>query len=123
MSTRLEVAQFLRDFKAALSLGHVRWLERSAKGKSQLSGLDIHRNEAIEILHGLTPDNYCQGPMPDDFQPEQCVWVFGCEVRGIDAYLKLKLQPDPRRRNVVHAVIWAFHVAEYPLRFPLKGSK
>ncbi len=122
MATREQVAQFLRDFKAALTLGHVRWLERAAEGKAHLSGLDISRNRAIEYLVSLTPDNYSKGPEPDDFQPEENVWVFGCGVEGTEAYIKLKLQPDPRRRTVVHAVIWSFHAAEHPMRFPLRGS-
>jgi hypothetical protein len=122
MPSRQEVAQFLNEFKAAVSLGHVRWLERSAEGKAHLSGLDINRNQAIEHLHALTPDNYYRGPDPDDFEPSRQVWVFGCEVGGTQAYVKLALQPDARRRTVVWGIIWAFHVAEHPLRFPLRGA-
>jgi hypothetical protein len=122
MPTRQEVAQFLNDFKAALTLGYDRWLERSATGKAHLSGLDINRDQAVEQLLALTPDNYCKGPEPDDFEPGRDVWVFGCDVHGTEAYIKLTLQPDPRRRTVVHGVIWAFHEAEFPMRFPFRGS-
>jgi hypothetical protein len=120
MPTRQQVAQFLNDFKAAMSLGFVRWLERSAEGKTHLTGLNINRNQAIEYLLALTPDNYCRGPDPDDFEPSREVWIFGCDVEGVAAYIKLTLQPDPRRRSVVWGLIWGFHKAEYPLKFPLR---
>ena len=123
MPTRREVAQFLSEFKAALTLGFVRWLKRSAEGKAHLSGLNINRNQAIEHLHGLTPDNYCKGPEPDDFDQNRDVWFFGADVEGTEAYIKLALQPDPRRRTVVNALIWSFHTAEHPLRYPLEGAK
>ncbi len=64
MPTRQEVAQFLNEFKTALTFGVVRWLERSAEGKAHLSGLDINRDQGIEYLHALTPDNYSKGPEP-----------------------------------------------------------
>ena len=121
MPTRQQVAQFLNEFKAALSLGFVRWLERSAEGKAHLSGLNINRNQAVEYLHSLTPDNYCKGPEPDDFESTRYVWVFGSDVEGTEAYIKLTLQPDPRKRTVVHALIWSFHAAEYRMQYPLKG--
>lgn len=122
MSSRLQVAQFLRGFKAALTLGHIRWLQRSDETKAHLSGLDITRNQAEECLLRLTPDNYSKGPEPDDFEVQREVWFFGCDVNGREAYIKLALQPDRRRRTVVHAIIWSFHAAEYPVKYPLRES-
>ena len=120
MPERRDVAQFLNDFKAAVSLEYVCWLRRMDDAKEHLSGLQINRNEAIEILHGLTADNYCRGPEPDDFEPNRDIWIFGWDVAGTEAYIKLTLQQDPRRRTVIHAVIWSFHAAEHPLRYPLR---
>lgn len=122
MPTRPTVARFLDEFKAALTLGYVRWLRRSAEGKAHLSGLGITQNQAIRCLQLLTPDNYCKGPEPDDFEPTRDVWIFGSDVAGTDAYIKLTLQPDPKKRTVVYAVIWAFHAAEYPMQYPLRES-
>jgi hypothetical protein len=56
MATRQQVAQFLRDFKAALTLGHVRWLRRSDQTKAHLSGLEVTRNQAADYL--LDHDQY-----------------------------------------------------------------
>ena len=120
MPTRREVAQFLGDFKAALSLEYVRWLRRSDPKKAHLLGLKINLNQAVEYLHKLTPDNYCKGPDPDDFAPEHKVWCFGCDISGTEAYIKLVLQPDNKRKSVAYAVIWSFHKAEFPMRYPLR---
>ena len=120
MPSRQEVGQFLGAFKAALTLGHVRWLRRSAR--AHLSGLEVTRDEATEHLLGLTPDNYCKGPEPDDYEPKRDVWIFGCDVAGTEAYIKLALQPDHRRRTVVHAIIWSFHAADHPIQYPLRKS-
>jgi len=122
MATRQQVAQFLRDFKAALTLGHVRWLRRSDQTKAHLSGLEVTRNQAADCLLGLTPDNYSKGPEADDSDPRRDVWFFGCCVEGTEAYVKLALEPDKRRRTVVHAVIWSFHAAAYPVKYPLRES-
>jgi hypothetical protein len=122
MATRQQVARFLREYKAALTLEHVHWLRRADQSKAHLSGLEINRDQAMVFLHGLTPENYCKGPDPDDFEPTRDVWVFGRDVHGTEAYIKLALQPDKRRRTVVDALIWAFHASEYQMKYPLRES-
>jgi hypothetical protein len=72
-----------------------------------------------DYLLGLTPDNYSKGPEPD---AQRDVWFFGCDVEGTEAYIKLALERDKRRRTVVHAVVWSFHAAEYPVKYPLRES-
>lgn len=122
MASRAEVGGFLREFKAAVTLGFVHWIRRQDEKKAHLSGLEITRNQALEHLLGLTPGNYCKGPEPDDFEPDREIWIFGFEVEGTEAYLKLALAPDRRRRTVTNALIWSFHAAEYPLDYPLRES-
>ena len=122
MATREEVAQFPREFKAAVTLGYVRLRRRRDEKKAHFSGLDITRNQAIGYLFALTPDNYSKGPEPDDFAEERDVWFFGCDVNGTEAYIKVALEPDTRRRTVTHALIWSFHPSEYPMKYPLRES-
>jgi hypothetical protein len=122
MPTRQEVASFLGDFKAAVSLGHVHWLSRSDETKAHLSGLMITRDQATSCLLSLTPDNYSKGPESDDFNETRQVWTFGCDVNGVEAYIKVTMQQDPRRTTVVNALIWSFHAAEHPLKYPLRDD-
>lgn len=83
MPTRQEVAEFLAAFKAAISLGYIRWLPRPAD-RQHLIDLGITQNQALEYIQQLTPDN--------------------------------------RRRHVTHALIWSFHKADYPLKYPLRSN-
>ena len=122
MPTEQEVSQFLNDVKAAIRLGYVHWIDRADSKKAPLSGLKISVDQALHYLMALTAEDYCRGPDPDDFKPDREVWCFGCNVVGVDAYIKLALQPDSRRRTVVYVYIWAFHKAEYPLTYPLRGK-
>jgi len=121
MPSRQEVAQFLRDFCGAVELGHVVWLPRP-EDRQHVIDLGITQNQALELIQGLTPDDYSQGPMPDDFNHNRDVWVFGCDVDGREAYVKLALQPDNHKRHVTHGLIWAFHPAEFPMSYPLRGK-
>ena len=121
MPSRQEVSRFLGELKAAVTLGYVHWLNRAAESKAPLSGLEITRNQALDVLQGLTPDNYSKGPEPDDFNVDRDVWTFGCDVNGTEAYIKLAMQPDPKRRTVVNALIWSYHAAEHPLKYPLRA--
>jgi hypothetical protein len=87
-----------------------------------LSGLAITRDQAVEYLLGLTPDNDSRGPDPDDFEPQRDVWFFGCDMEGKEAYIKWALQPDERRRTVTRAIVWSFPKAEHPMKSPLRES-
>ena len=120
MATRQEVSEFLREFKTALSFGHVHWVQRTDQTRAHLAGLDMTLQEAMDCLQELTPDHYARGPDADDFKPDRQLWVFGFEASGTEAYIKVALQPDPRRKTVVNALIWSFHVADYPMRYPLR---
>ena len=121
MPTRQEAAEFLSEFKSAVRLGFVRWLKRNSE-KQHLIDLNITEKQALRILNALTPDNYCKGPEPDDLNASRSVWVFGAEVESVEAYIKIATQPDNRRHSVTHALIWSFHPAEHPLRYPLRSS-
>ncbi len=123
MPSRQEVAQFLREFKAAVSLGYIRWLPR-VEDRQHLIDLNITQTMALDLIQALTPDNYSKGPDPDDTNPDREVWIFGCEVTGgVEAYIKLALQPHTRKKNVTWGLIWSFHKADYPLSYPLKENQ
>jgi hypothetical protein len=119
MPTRQEVAQFLSDFNAATRLGFTYWMIRP-DDRQHLIDLNITQNQALEVIKSLTPDDYSKGPEPDDMDPNGQIWVFGADIDGVEAYIKLTLKPDDKRRSVIWGLIWSFHPAEFPLRYPLK---
>ena len=115
--TRDEVADFLRRFKRAANdplKKLVIWRRlKNADGPIQLG---INGRQRNEILLGLTPANYCDGPKEDD-NPERegLVWFFGTEVNGQEVYIKLKIiEDDPFDQ----AECLSFHPAEHSLEFP-----
>jgi len=123
MPTRHEVAQFLRDFKASIDFHPVRWATRP-EDRQHLIDLGITQNIALELIQGLTPDNYSKGPEPDDTKPEREVWVFGCKVgEGVEAYVKLALQPHNKKKNITYGLIWSFHKPDYAMKYPLREDK
>ena len=104
MPTPQEVTEFLSDFNAAARLGFVRWLTRPSD-RQHLIDLNITQNQALELIKGLAVDNYSKGPEVDDTNANRNVWIFGAEIDGAEAYIKLTLQPDNTRRTVTWGLI------------------
>ena len=122
MATRGEVVDFLNLFKGCmtLELWHVRDREKNRQG---LIDLDISPAERRDILMQLEPDDYSDGPKPDDTDDTKEVWEFGRSVEGVEVYIKLRVAQDPRRKTVCRALVWSFHPAEHALRYPFKGGR
>lgn len=121
MATREEVLEFLRVFKVCSGLGCM-----STKGREKnlqgLEDLGLTANERREIIMGLEPEDYVAGPKEDDTDYTKEIWVFGKTVGETAVYIKLRVTPDPRKKNTNHALVWSFHRAEFPLKYPLKGG-
>ena len=78
--------------------------------------------ERRETVLGLEPEDYVAGPEPDETDPSKDIWVFGKSVRGRTVYIKLRVVDDPRRKNARRALVWSFHPAEHPMKYPLRGG-
>ncbi|HDY66072.1 MAG TPA: hypothetical protein ENH84_07580 [Phycisphaerae bacterium] len=121
MATRQEIVDFLDRFKVATELGcfHVKNREKNTQA---LLDLGISYNERKEIILGLTPENYIAGPKPDDTDSQEVIWEFGADVEGTEVYIKLRVTKDRRKQHVYRALVWSFHPAECPIRYPLRGG-
>lgn len=121
MATRKQVLEFLNLFKGCSILGRVsiRSREKNVQGLEYLGLTAIERHE---IIMGLEPEDYMASPKPDDTDDTKEIWEFGKTVGEADVYIKLRVAPDPRKRNVHRALVWSFHPAEFPLRYPLRGG-
>ncbi|MBN2272093.1 MAG: hypothetical protein JXN61_15875 [Sedimentisphaerales bacterium] len=122
MAVRQEVADFLRLFKGAMTLGYCTFKDRK-KNRQGLIDLDITPDERTEILMGLAPEDYIAGPKPDDVDDKKEVWEFGKTVNKTEVYMKLRVCQDPKAKTVYHALVWSFHAAEFRMKFPLKGDR
>ena len=121
MPTRGEVSGFLGEFSAAISLGYQKWVERPLVDRhQQLIELGVTQDLALKTIQDLGPGNYSGGPKPDDTNPARSVWIFGESIDGIEAYIKLALQPH-KKKNITYGMIWSFHKALHPMSYPLKN--
>ena len=121
MATWREVAAFLSEFKVAMDFGFFRFVHRQ-KNLQGLASFGITVTEAKQVLAGLTPGNYSHGPETDYDRSSEDVWFFGADVEGREAYIKLKLVQDPRKRTVQWAKVLAFHPGERAIAYPLRKT-
>lgn len=110
-----DVAEFLNQFKFAVESKMCDFVPRT-RLESDLASLNLTRNAALDIICSLTPENYSRGPEPDDSDQRKEVWVFGCNLDGVELYLKLRLVPQ--KSGPTRASVWSFHKAEHRLLYP-----
>lgn len=120
MTNQAEVADFLRSFKLAIEFGRCQFIGRP-RTDQDLADLNLTRKQAMDIICTLTPDNYSEGPNPDDTDTNRSVWVFGCLVDSVEVYVKLRLNPTSGNA-LPRGSVWSFHEAEFPMRYPLRGG-
>ena len=121
MPSRREIAAFLRAFKACVMLDRLTVKSRQ-KNRQGLLDLGLSTQQRREVLLGLEPQDFVAGPKPDRSDPTKDIWEFGKALEGTDIYIKLRVVEDPRDKGVHGALVWSFHPAEFPLRYPLKGG-
>ena len=87
MPSRKEIADFLKKFKQCAQ-NKFQFVFRK-KNLDAITSLGITIIVAKEIILGLTPDNYCQGPDQDRDKPHSNLWVFETDFDGKKLYIKL----------------------------------
>lgn len=116
-----EVCDFLAALMTAMEYGRFHLKDRE-KNLQSLADLGLSINDMKAILRRLSVENYSAGPKPDDTDETREVWIFGYAVEGKEIYIKLRLAPAPGKRHVLAAVVWSFHQAEFPMKYPFRGD-
>ena len=120
LPSREEVREFLTAFKLAIDYGRCAFRGRP-RTDQDLINLNLTRQQALEVVCALTPDDYSAGPRPDDSDETKQVWIFGYDHEGADVYVKLRLNPA-KPNEMPHGIVWSFHRAEHPMRYPFRGG-
>jgi len=109
------IQTFLSDFKAKKSIWGVLYRDDRGKNSQTLADLELRPVDRDNILDSLIPQDYCQGPLEEKLFGGSEMWVFGKEVKKNELYIKITL-------GITGAgvICISFHVAEYPLIYPLK---
>ena len=119
MAAREDIVGFLNLFKSCILMD--RWgIKEREKNRQGLIDLDISPDERRDVLLGLQPEDYIAGPKPDDTDSDKEVWEFGRTVNGQETYIKLRVVKPPGRQGVFHGLVWSFHPAEFPAKYPLR---
>ena len=117
MATRNEVEQFLSQFKVKLEIFGIFFLDRD-KNVNSLTDLGITRFERLAVVKSIEVDDYSEGPIRDQLNGFGEMWVFGKDVKGQEVYIKITLgHPN------ANTIVISFHVAEHPMRYPLKEDE
>jgi hypothetical protein len=112
------ISRFLKEFKTVARRRGVDFVPREAF-ICTLTSLGITKAICQDELLSLSAEDYCQGPEDDRDRPGE-VWVFGRYFEGKEIYIKLKLANGGRETI---AKCLSFHVAEFPLCFPLVSGR
>jgi hypothetical protein len=114
-----EVEAFLERLRSAYHAKRLGPLLRRTDMKNLrfLQGLGLSEELALRIVSELTPAHYSTGPLPDNNGDRGDYWVFGRDVRGKSAYIKLC---ETQARDMICG---SFHEAERPLHFPFRESE
>jgi len=110
-----QVRHFLVSMKLAVASD--RWqLVRRDKNLEDLERLGMTHSDVVCVLQGMTVDDYCDGPLPDDKGRPKEWWVFGPVYAGETLYVKMCLN----RFGTVECL--SFHLAQTPMTYPLRGG-
>jgi hypothetical protein len=67
------------------------------------------------LLANLAATDYSEGPIPETLNKGTDMWVFGKEVNKREVYIKITMG-----FNGTQVICISFHLAEYPMIYPLK---
>lgn len=118
MTTKSEVEEFLRNIKDKIRIFDIAFRPRHKNDGNTLAELDILPKDRLQYIMDLKTENYKSGPLKDTYDPAKPdYYEFGIEVKNKEVYIKLSLGLPNKRVDCM-----SFHLAEYPITYPLKGQ-
>lgn len=115
MATSEDVQSFLHDFKAKLGIWGVIFRDDRGKNAQALLDLEVTPVFREKILKELQVTDYSEGPKTQNLYGGADMWVFGKNVKGQEVYIKITLGFAGAQ-----VICISFHVAEHPMKYPLK---
>ena len=113
--TKEEVQSFLEQFHAKLKIFGIIYRDDRGKNQKTLEELEIVPLYRKVIIENLTVEDYVEGPVVDTLYKIGDMWVFGKDVKGREIYIKIMLGAKNSQTICI-----SFHIAEHPLKYPLK---
>ena len=118
MIEKCEVENFLKQFHQKLKIYNIIFRDDRGKNIRTLAELEITPIYRETVIKNLEVKDYSQGPIVDTLNSMGEMWVFGKDVKGQEVYIKISLG-----HSNSHTICISFHIAEYKIKYPLKGEK
>ncbi len=112
-----EINNFLKDFKTKMEIWGIVFMDDRAKNTKTLSILELNTIQRRKILSDLQVVDYSEGPIIDKQFFGNDLWVFGKTYKNQALYIKITMG-NPNKQTICIS----FHIAEYPMKFPLKTN-
>jgi len=113
MSTKEEVATFLKDFKEKMKFWEVLFRDERGKNAQALVDLELRPIERKVILERLTVQEYSEGPIAEKLYGGSAMWVFGKTIKKKEVYIKITMGAIG-----ASVICISFHLAEYKMNYP-----
>lgn len=115
MDIHSTVAAFLNDFRQKMKIWDVLFRDDRGKNAQALLTLEIRPNERKAILEKLETEDYSEGPLKETLYKGADMWVFGKVIKGREVYIKITMGAVG-----CSVICISFHLAQYPMNYPLK---
>jgi hypothetical protein len=113
MSTKEEVATFLKDFKEKMKFWDVLFRDERGKNTQALVDLELRPIERKMMLERLTVQEYSEGPIAEILYGGSAMWVFGKTIKKREVYIKITMGAVG-----TSVICISFHLAEYKMNYP-----
>lgn len=116
-ATREQVKAFLDLLQSRMKFTNsiVSYMPRD-KNRDFLAAMEWRSAERDKWLLQLVPEDYYQGPSPNDDEFGEDIWVFGKMIQEELCYIKVYFL---KTKNIFCI---SFHFAEFDMYLPLQGS-
>lgn len=116
--TKENVEAFLNQFHQKLKVFSIIFRDDRGKNAQTLADLEITPKYRETVIRKIKAEDYSQGPIIDTLNSMGEMWVFGKDVKGQEVYIKISLGQSNSQTICI-----SFHIAEYKIKYPLKGEK
>ena len=118
MPTREEVEGYLSIFHLKMKVFGIIYRDDRGKNQKALEELEIVPSYRKTVIEKLKAEDYVEGPVEDALNKLGEMWVFGKSVKKKEIYIKITMGIADSQTICI-----SFHIAERPLRYPLKKNK
>ena len=115
MATIHDVENFLRDFTTKAQIFGIFFVDARQKNTQALLDLELTPLKRREIVNAIVAIDYSEGPIDDVLNGIASLWVFGKRHKNQEIYIKISVGTKDNP-----AICISFHLAEYPMCYPLK---